>query len=365
MKKYLIPIAIYLIFIGLYIGLSKAENNDFLFQPVWDVQHYLDISEIGYQVYPCTPGVDGYAGQICGNSGWYPMWPIIVKIFRPLTGGSSRITFIGLAFIFSLIFFLTFFRFMEKQYDIKAAGITLSALAFGPASFYLITGFPYALFCLLFILYLILIYKQESTYRNIALFVLGLMISLTYPTGILIAVVPAIYYLFPADKSRIDVRSAGYWLKLTYYVLPFILGLFLLWTYFYFKFDDFFLQLHFQEKYHRTWAVPFWIMLKSLFKEPILSPENLSILWFGLIFILFTPGKLKKELWIAGLVLYLFSLTTGTTMSIYRHYLLILPAYMMIGVSSRPLWLKILYIAIGLLISLKILFPLFMAYRLI
>ncbi|MEW5925085.1 MAG: hypothetical protein AB1746_13955 [Candidatus Zixiibacteriota bacterium] len=364
-KIYLIPVLIYLAFIAVYTGISDYRNNQYLFMPVWDVKHYLDISESGYDVYPCTPGIDGRAGDICGNSGWYPMWPLVVKLFRPLLGGSSKYTFVGLTFAFTLISFILFFHFIFRRYDLIAAIVSLLALVMGPASFYLLTGFPYALFMLLLMIYLLLLYAPAGAARNIFLFLTAMALSLTYPTGILIAVVPLVWYLAESRRFAMPDKKISYWLRLAAYIIPFGLGLFLLWTYFYFKFDDFFLQLHFQAKYDRTWAFPVWIMLKSLVKTPILSPENLVIIWYGLAFLLFIPYRMKKELWIVALVLYLFSLTTGTTLSIYRHYLIIFPIYMIVGTSAKPLWLKAAFIALGMIISLKVLFPLFMAYRLI
>lgn len=364
-KVYLIPVLVYLAFIAVYTGISEYRNNQYLYLPIWDVKHYLDISQTGYDVHPCTPGVDGRAGDICGNSGWYPMWPLVVKLFRPLTGGSSKYTFIGLAFAFTLMSFMLFFHFMYRRYDLKAAVVSLLALAMGPASFYLLTGFPYALFMLLFMIYLLLLYSAESKVRSIFLFVTATALSLTYPTGILIAVIPLVWYLAASRQSDTTDKKSNYWLRLALYLIPFGLGLFLLWSYFYFKFGDFFLQLHFQAKYDRTWAFPLWIMLKSLIKAPLVSPENLVIIWYGLVFLFFIPFRTRKELWITAVVLYLFSLTTGTTLSIYRHYLIIFPVYMIIGTSAKPLWLKAAYIVLGMIISLKVLFPLFMAYRLI
>jgi hypothetical protein len=364
MKKLLTPIIIYICFIIIYIGISEFNNNDYLFLPIWDVEHYLSISERGYEVFPCTPGVNGPAGAICGNSGWFPMWPIVVSVIRPILSGSSQYTFIGLSFLFTLLFFALFFRFIEKNYGFKPALISLLAVAMNPAGFYWLTGFPYALFAFLFILYLILLYGKNSIWRGIGLFLIAIAISITYPTGFLILIVPLVREIFRNKGEQIKIESFKYWRKIILYSLPFILGPLLLATYFYFKFDDFFLQLHFQAKYARTWAFPIWIMLKSIFTESILSPENISIIWFGLVFILFYPYRLFKELWILALVLYLFSLTTGTTMSIFRHYLIIIPAYMLIGVSSKPIWLKLAFIVVGFVSALAVLFPLFMLYRL-
>ena len=365
MKKYLIPAAIFLCFVGLYLGYSNIKNSNYIFLPVWDIRHYIDISEIGYQVYPCTPGVEYPAGKICGNAGWYPFWPIVAKLIRPLTGDSSQITFIGLAFLFTLLSFLMVFRFMEKNFGLKEAVISTLALAFSPGSFYFLTGFPYALFIFLFILYLFLLYRPPDLNRDIGLFAVAVAISLTYPSGILLALIPFIWNIISKHREKVSFCTPGYWLSMAKYIIPFILGLLLLWSYFHFKFDDFFLQLHFQAKYQRTWAVPFWIIFKSLTQYPIFSPENAVILWYGLTFLLFIPYKIRTELWVAALVLYLFSPATGTTMSIYRHYLILLPCYMIIGASPRPRWFKLAFVLAGLVLAITVLFPLFISNRLI
>ncbi|UCD16714.1 MAG: hypothetical protein JSV44_09670 [Candidatus Zixiibacteriota bacterium] len=364
LKRYFIPLTIYLVMVGIYVGYSVIADNFFLFKPVWDIKHYIDISETGYEARPCTP--DDYPpGRICGNVGWYPAWPIAIKIFRPLLGGSSHVTFIALAFAFTLAGFLLLFRFIQQRHNTGQATLTLLAAAFGPASFYFLSGFPYALFLLLLMLYFFLLYASSDRSREIGLFLVAIAISAAYPTGILVAVVPAVWFIFSRRERAPSVSSVAYWATLARYVVPFALGVLLLWMYFYFKFDNFFIQLDFQEKYQRTQAIPFVVMYKSLVNYPVFSPENAVIIWYGLAFVLFLPFRLKHELLVLGLLLFLFSPATGTTMSIYRHYLIVLPAYMVIGTSDRPLWLKILFIAFGLILSLTVLFPTFMASRLI
>ncbi|MCX6826786.1 MAG: hypothetical protein NTV06_05935 [candidate division Zixibacteria bacterium] len=366
MNKYLVPIIIYFCFVTLYLGLSIISGKDTLFQPLWDIRQYVNISEQGYQVYPCTPGVEYPQGRICGNPGWHPFWPIVAAAIRPLLGGSSRLTFILLPYLFSFLFFLMLFRFVEIHYNRNAATVALLAIAFGPGSFYLITGFPYALFMLLFISYLFLLYGSSGIKREIGLFALGWAISLTYPTGILLAILPSAWYIFSGNDYRASPKTMTFWLQLIKYAIPFILGPLLLWGYFYFRFDDFLLQFHFQEKFNRlNWANPLVAIGGSLTKYSLFSPENAVLLWYGLIFLLFISNRMRKEFWILALAFYLFSPATGTTMSIYRHYLIILPSYIMIGTSSRPLWLKLAFIAAGLFLAIKTLFPLYISYRLI
>jgi len=189
-KKYLIPIAIYLCFIMAYTGYSAVKNNNFLYQPVWDVGHYLTISETGYEVLPCTDASGKPTGGICGNVGWYPAWPIVTALVRPIVGGSSQLAFSGLAFMFSFLLFLLLFELMNRLYDGKTATLAVLALAASPAAFYLITGFPYALMLTLLFLYLLLLYNQHSPKRDIGLFITALAISLCYPSGILYAIIP-------------------------------------------------------------------------------------------------------------------------------------------------------------------------------
>ena len=365
MKKAVVPIIIFIAFVGIYIGISLVRDNYYLFQPVWDVGHYLTISEDGYETFPCRDARGNLAGTVCGNVGWYPMWPLVVALVRPILGGSSPAAFMVLTYLFCLLSFIFLYRLIEKIYSAGAAVFSLLALAFGPASFYLITGFPYAFFLFLFTVYLYLLYQFSGIKRDIGLFITALAISLTYPTGILFVFIPLLWYFGRNNTEGKPSGSAMRLLTLLKYIIPFILGPLLLCAYFYFKFDDFFLLLHFQEKFDRTWAFPLWIMLKTLLNYSLLRPENVTVLWYGLIFVLFYPYKIRRELWIMALILYFFSPATGTMMSIYRHYLIIFPAYLIVGTSERPVWLKAVFIIVGLVLALTILFPKFMAYRLI
>jgi hypothetical protein len=361
MKKLIIPIAVFIAFLALYIGFSRLYDNNYLFRPVWDVEHYWSISVRGYEVFPCTPGVNGPPGAICGNPGWFPMWPLAVKLIRPLLGGSSRYAFNYLPQLFTFLGVILIFLFIDERFGRRAAIISILALLFNPAGFYWMTGFPYALMLFLFAGYLCLLYRPQSIFIRILAAVFALGLSLSYPTGFIFAVIPLIRYISENGKVK---KNISYWLKLCGHVVPFLLGPLLLFTYFYIRFDDFWLHLHFQEKYHRTWAFPFYVMFKSLFTQPLWSPENLTILWYGLALALLWPYKIRRELWLLALILFLFSLTTGTTTSLYRHYLMIVPVYFLIGTSGRPIWLKMGFVAVGLAAALSIMFPEFMAYRL-
>lgn len=362
-KNLLIPIAIWLVFTGLYFTVSTISDSDAFTRPVWDIQHYFNISETGYEVYPCTP-YDYPPGEVCGNVGWFPMWPLVLKVFRPVLGGDTQTASMILTLIMTLISFVLLYGFVESKYNRNFAITTVAALAFSPPGFYLLTGFPYALFLLLFMLYLDVFYNAGGYLKINRLALYGLAMSLTYPTGILFAVIPLIGGLIKYDNGGtwgIYIK----WKSILIGVFPFILGLILLWLYFYFMFDNFFVQLDFQARYQRTWSFPLTVIYNSLTQNPFSSPENLVIIWFSLALLLFAPYKVKPELWIMAIFLFLFSPATGTTMSLYRHYLAIFPIYMIIGTSSRPIWMKSGFIALGLLFALWKMFPAFLDFKLI
>jgi len=362
LKTYLIPTSIFCCYLALYLALSFQYDNNYLFLPIWDIDHYLTISLTGYEVYPCTPGVNGPLSAICGNPGWFPAWPLLVKFVRPIMGGSSQLAFNILPATLMLLAFILLYRFMEKRFGVNAAVICLLAMAFNPSGFYWLTGFPYAFIAFLFTVYINLLYAKDNRYSQLGLFATALTLSATYPTGILFAIIPLVKYLSDCQwKLFDDTKKVA---RLILYLIPFALGPLILFTYFYFEFNDFWLQLHFQEKYDRNLAFPLWVMLKSFITQPLLSAENVTLLWYLLGMLLFIPFKIKKEFWILGLCIFLFSLTTGTTMSIFRHYLIIIPLYMMIGSSGRSAWLKYSFIAIGLALSLFILFPEYMSMNL-
>lgn len=361
-KDIIPPILVFVLFAGLYLTITLVNGSDFLFRPVWDIDHYRTIALRGYEVHPCDPAVDYPMGDICGNVGWFPAWPIVVKI---LSLGRVDFGIKIFPYLFALAGFVLLYRVLLDLADRKAALIGIIALAATPGAFYYLTGFPYAFILFLFGLYLYYFYHPEARGRFYILPAVALLFSLSYPSAFLAAVIPAvsIVYRFRADESARRVRDA---LKdLAYYVVPFALGPLLLSLYFYFRFDDFLLIVHFQEKYHRSWAFPLKVIWDSFLQFPALYVENSSLLFYGFILLIFAPYRLKPELVAYLLVFYFFSPATGSVISVYRHYLLLFPAAMIIGVSPRPLWLKIVFILLGLSLALGRFFPIFMDGRLI
>src|ERR1043165_2772170 len=69
----------------------------------WDSGHYLYIATNGYEYFPCA-GKFGYpsnATEMCGNTGWFPGYPFLIKLLNPLLKNTTL-----LAGLLSKIFYL-------------------------------------------------------------------------------------------------------------------------------------------------------------------------------------------------------------------------------------------------------------------
>lgn len=357
-----IPALIFAVFAALYITITIINDNDFLFRPVWDINHYRTIASEGYNVRPCDPALDYPMGEICGNVGWFPAWPMALKI---LSLGQVDIGLKVLPYLFALLGFVFFYHLLLRFSGEKAALLGTMALASTPTAFYYLTGFPYSFILFLFTAYLYFLYDNEHKRRAIILPLLAFLISLSYPSAFLTAIIPLIMLgqkLWQSPQSRTARVIVS---DTLFYLVPFALGPLLLSLYFYIKFDDFMLIVHFQEKYHRSWEFPLSVIWGSFRQFPALYVENCSVLWYGLIFLIFAPYRTRPELVGYFLLLYLFSPATGSVVSVYRHFILLFPATMMIALCDRPLWLKVSYIALGLFLALYLFYPIFMNGRLI
>jgi hypothetical protein len=358
----MIPLAIFMAFAAFYVIISLASGSDVLFRPVWDIGHYLSIAERGYEVYPCDPEIHWPIGEICGNVGWYPAWPVAVKI---LSIGQVSFGIRFLPFLFGLLGFILFYQLVLRLADTRAAIIATIALASTPTAFYYLTGFPYSFILTLFVVYLLYLYNDRAWGRLYILPIIAVLISLTYPSAILTAIIPLVM-LVDSYRRKVRKPSVSRIVKdILYYLVPFAVGPLLLSLYFYFTFDDFLLILHFQEKYHRSWAFPLTVIWNSMLQFPALYVENASVLFYGLILLIFTRYRLKPELIAFLLLFFFFSPATGSITSVYRHYILLFPAAIIIGTSERPLWIKIVYMALGLALSIFRMYPIFMDGRLI
>jgi hypothetical protein len=167
----------------------------------FDSAYYVSIAQAGYSVAPCGP--DRTAGTWCGNSGWFPGYPVATS-FAVQLGAPVRpaALFVSLACCLAALS-LVWIGFLGARWTM-GNWLCLLMAAFTPGQVYYHSIFPLALagLALLLVLYFL---SQE---RWLAAGAAGAVLAATYPSGSLIIPVTALWILFRRDGARLGVRVA-------------------------------------------------------------------------------------------------------------------------------------------------------------
>lgn len=328
-KSFLLPTAAVILYAAVMLTLLGSGERKYgpLWRTLsqWDGQHYLSIAQSGYDAFPCPDNPE----WICGNVGWFPLYPIAARVLGWILGpiGLEMHTVVLVtSFVFFWFALLVLYKLISLRYSDTAAAGTLAALLLFPSSFYFLTAFPYALFLLLAVTVFLLLEKEH--YLACAL-PAGLL-AVTYPSGITIAV-PLLWillsrwrHLTPSQRYGLAASIAATGVALVLYGL-----------YYRLHFDDFFLYVHFQSKpyYAHEAALPFIPIADSLLNLPPFHPVRLILLFVGLALLAFytrrVPASWQTFMW----SVLLFTPSAGTTDCYYRHITVAFPLYVMIGLS--------------------------------
>lgn len=82
---WLLPVAAWLLPNWIYEHASAVHGYNWwnaLTRARWDSTHYLSIAQHGYQLHPCADGIGD-----CGNSGWFPAYPGLIRLVHAAAGG--------------------------------------------------------------------------------------------------------------------------------------------------------------------------------------------------------------------------------------------------------------------------------------
>ena len=105
----------------------------------WDAAHYLYLSEVGY-------------AKDVKSCAFYPLWPLLVRGFAPLLGGSHVLTGLVLANAFSLAAWALFHRLVARRWGESAANWALAFLIAFPGALFFQFNYTESLFLLLVLL---------------------------------------------------------------------------------------------------------------------------------------------------------------------------------------------------------------------
>lgn len=336
-KSFGIPTLIWTVYVIAIIILFSVGDSKYSSIPraltQWDGQHYYSIAYNGYESFPCPED----NSLICGNVGWFPFYPIVASAV------GAVLSLFGINFQWALPItsllslwaaLLLMFYMIERWHSHKTAIYSIIAMLLFPTSFYYATAFPYSLFLLLSLLVFFLLDRRQYLIASIPA---GLL-TITYPSGIVIAL-PILWTIIsewkalnPKNKLSLFIGLASTGFSILVYCL-----------YNWWKFDDFLLYLHFQEKpyYAHEATFPLIPIFESLATFQFGHPVYITLVFIILIVLLFYNKRVLVPWLIFMFGILLFTPTAGTTDCYYRHIVVAFPLFAMIGISFNS-WRKYL-----------------------
>ena len=327
---------------GSSLGLTSEYSHPLWLR--WDSFHYLSIAKQGYQAEAC-------GSFVCGNTGWFPLYPLLIKLGSPFAAGSLEKSSIIVIFVTFMLLSFVLSKLVDNRWSPLGVSVALVIL---PGGIYRVSAFPITimlLFCMLCLFYL----KQG---KYLVACIAAVLASLSYPSAILFATCVLIL-LF--DQRRLSMfqqyRWRG-WLIAAFFPIGFLLS-------------SLFIQsaAHIENAYALTQAryghsagLGFETLrssIKYFYKNPIFFQTFLVLLLLVLCVLVLARSPLVRSGYSFGLLCFgclVFFLTAlaGDTVSAYRQESLIAPLFIFIGsylprsllaVVSAPLVLSALMMA--------------------
>lgn len=213
MKASLVPPALafllarLVLFAGGWQGLRGTERPERFTLDAWvrwDSKHYLEIAKDGYRLFSCAEQ-PGYAAQDwCGNAGWFPGYPLLIRLF--LRAGIPEVpAAVSISALFTLLALHALWtRFLGGRPS-HAAFLALAIASLAPGAVYQHAVFPIALL-LFFQIRALDAFARE---RFFAAGLWGAAAAFTYPSGVLLAAVFAAHGLFTKRTARAILLPAS------------------------------------------------------------------------------------------------------------------------------------------------------------
>jgi hypothetical protein len=169
----------------------------------WDSGHYVTIAAHGYELYPCKEP-EFAPGQWCGNAGWFPAYPHLMRLVRPYTGRHYAVAGILISKVFFLGTLVLLAWAARSLYGPgRALPVVLAASVF-PGAIYCHVVFPMAQFLFFSCLHLLLLLKRRDLLAGLA----GAAAAASYSSGYLLAAVGAMYLLLTYESFGVLLRRA-------------------------------------------------------------------------------------------------------------------------------------------------------------
>lgn len=340
-KNFLIPTVVWIVSVAIYwlaLG-DDGRKHDSLVRTMiqWDGRLYVSIARDGYERFPCP----GRPDDICGNGGWFPLYPILGAIvsWSGIGHDYSMLMVSWLAFWLAL---LVLYRAVEQKFDAMTALASLLALIVFPGAFYYLTAFPYSVYLALAVTAMYLL--DRSHYRWLWLVTAAL--TLTYPSGALIGL-PVAFVLWRDFRKITNVDR----LYIVTALASVPIAILIYFGYYWWEFGDFWLYLRIQSQsyYAHETSFPLWVIYRSLVELPAGSPVFVTLLFALASTLVFFTRRMAAQWQLYLLALLLFTPTMGTTDCYYRHVVVTFPLFVMIALSLRTKWRR--WLVIGYVVA--------------
>lgn len=154
----------------------------------WDSVHYGAIARDGYDLFPCPQGFA--PGTWCGDAGWFPAYSWLVAALHqlglPIRGSAVVVSWLFAGATLGLLWA----TFLGRRLSAVAV-VVLAYAAFAPGQIYSYAVFPLSMLTFFTVAHLWLLHRS----RFIAAGAAGAIAALSYPIGVLLVPVSAVWLL--------------------------------------------------------------------------------------------------------------------------------------------------------------------------
>lgn len=331
----------------------------------WDGGIYLEIAERGYFAGPCgqIDPSDPNPNAMCGNAGWFPLFPYVVRALAAITGLALPATGVVIAEVcFAGLLLLTWamlgwsaaptdtpYSLTNTPYAVANAPYCLAIAAFLPGGIYFHATFPMSMTVLLVLGAIALAYREKW----LAAGLVAALAASAYPLAVLVA--PALVAFAMIAPGR---RAAQRWTTAAYLAAMPCVGLLAAFTVMWVATGRFDAYLATQRKYGHGLHNPLSSFVTVLNKSSVLVSAELlfSVGFVGLAVAVLVRAVRRGEATVLdrviaavyGPLVLISPLVVGPNQAQYRSHLLLLPLVIPIRHASRPVLVSMAVPAIAL-----------------
>ncbi|GIF74442.1 hypothetical protein Asi02nite_39600 [Asanoa siamensis] len=323
----------------------------------WDGGIYLDIAHNGYYAAPCSeinPSV-GTAGSLCGNAGWFPLFPYVLNGLSRITGLGLDVTGVLLAEVCALGVLVAVWRLLDARVNAANLGCLTVAAAL-PSSVYFHATFPMSLTVLLTMITFTLLTRGHWAIAGLA----GGAAAMAYPLAAVLAPAAAAFFFLAPNRTWRQIIPAAY------VAGSVSVGTFAVFGLLFFTTGRFTAYLSIQGNYGHGVNNPVRTVLALLDRSPhIVSAELLfsaSMVGLALIAVVRPASRaqvttLDRTLaMVYGPLLLIVPLVVGANLSQYRSHTLMLPLVLLMRHLRTGVVMGLAVVSVPLVCAMATLF---------